>query len=99
MSHCLNTCELRDQLRSKETKINKLKRVLDHLESLESLEPHRRQKVEIKNSVINELIEKTLTEARHTGAKDATPTLKNKPTPLYHDQLQGPTQNCYVPWA
>ena len=64
MSYCLNTCKLRGQLRSKETKINKLKRVLDHLESLESLAPHRRQEVEAKNSVVNELIEKTLTEAR-----------------------------------
>ena len=64
MSHCLNTCELQDQLRSKETKINKLKQVLDHLESPESLEPHRRQEVKAKNSFVNELIEKTLTEAR-----------------------------------
>ena len=64
MSHCLNSCVLRDQLRSKETKVNKLKRVLDHLDDLKFFEPHRQQEVEAKNAVVNEMIKKTLMETR-----------------------------------
>ena len=64
MSHFLSSCELRDHLRSKEMKINKLKRVLDHLDDLGFFEPRRQQEVEAKNPVVNELIRDTLTEAR-----------------------------------
>ena len=45
-------------------KINKLKRVLDHLDDLKFFEPRRQQEVKAKNAVVNKLIEKTLTEAR-----------------------------------
>ena len=54
MSHRLCSCELRDRLRSKEMKINKLKRVLDHLDDLKFFEPSRQQEVQPKNPKVNE---------------------------------------------
>ena len=56
--------ELRDQLRSKESKINKLKQVLDDLDDLRFFQPHRHQEVEVKTAIVNEMIEKSLTDAR-----------------------------------
>ena len=64
MSHCLYSCQLREQLRNKESKVNKLKGVLDHLDDLEYFHPHRHQEVVTKKSVVNEMIQTNLAEAR-----------------------------------
>ena len=50
MSHCLYSCELREQLRNKESKVNKLKEVLDNLDDLEYFQPHCHQEVVTKKS-------------------------------------------------
>ena len=50
MSHCLYSCELRDQLRSKESKVNKLKEVLNYLDDLLYFQLHCHQEVEMKKS-------------------------------------------------
>ena len=64
MLHCLYSCELRDLLRSKESKVNKLKQVLNNLDDLHYFQPHRHGEVETKKSIVNEMIENSLTEAR-----------------------------------
>ena len=64
MSHCLYSCELRDLLRSKESKVDKLKQVLSDLDDLLYLQPHRRREVELKTTIVNEKIEESMTEAR-----------------------------------
>ena len=64
MSHCLYSCELRDLLRSKESKVNKLKQVLNDLNDLRYFQPHRHREVELKTAIVNEKIEESLTEAR-----------------------------------
>ena len=64
MSHCLYSCELRDLLRSKESKVNKLKQVLNDLEDLRYFQPHRHREVELKTAIVNEKIEESMTEAR-----------------------------------
>ena len=64
MSHCLYSCELREQLRNKESKVNKLKEVLNDLDDLEYFQPHRHREVETKKSKVNEMIENTLSKAR-----------------------------------
>ena len=64
MSHCLYSCELRDLLRSKESKVNKLKQVLNDLDDLCYFQPHRHREVELKTAIVNEKIEESLTEAR-----------------------------------
>ena len=64
MSHCLYSCELREQLRNKESKVNKLKEVLNDLDDLEYFQPHRHQEVVTKKSIVNEMIENALSEAR-----------------------------------
>ena len=64
MSHCQSSCELWDQPGSKESKVNKLKQVLDDLDNLEFFQPNCHREVEVKTAIVNEMIEKTLTEAR-----------------------------------
>ena len=64
MLHCLYSCELQEQLRNKESKVNKLKEVINDLDDLEYFQPHRHQEVETKKSIVNEMIENTLSEAR-----------------------------------
>ena len=64
MLHCLSSWELWDQLWSKESKVNKLKQVLDDLDDLKFFQLHRHREVEVKTSIVNEMIKKTLTEAR-----------------------------------
>ena len=64
MPSCYQNCDLRDQLRARETKINKLKQVLSDLDDLCSNEPHRYQEVLTKMAIVKEMIEKTLAEAR-----------------------------------
>ena len=69
-------------LRTKESKVNKLKQVLNDLDDLRYFQPNHHREVELKMSIVNEMIEKSLTEARqlisksHMGAKNVTP--KNK---------------------
>ena len=50
--------------RNKESKVNKLKGVLDHLDDLEYFHPHRHQEVLTKKQVVNGMIQSTLSEAR-----------------------------------
>ena len=64
MSHCQYSCELRDLLRSKESKVNKLKQVLNDLDDLRYFQPNCHREVELKMTIVNEMIEKSLTEAR-----------------------------------
>ena len=64
MSHCKSSCELRDQLGSKELKVKKLKQALDDLDNLKFFQPNRHREVEVKTAIVNEIIEKTLMEAR-----------------------------------
>ena len=64
MSHFLYSCELQEKLRNKESKVNKLKEVLNDLDDLEYFQLHRHQEVETKKSIVNEMIENTLSEAR-----------------------------------
>ena len=64
MSHCCYSCQLREQLRNKESKVNKLKGVLDHLVDLEFFHPNRHQEVVTKKTLVNEMIQTTLAEAR-----------------------------------
>ena len=64
MSHCLYSCKLRDLLRSKESKVNKLKQVLNDLDDLRYFQPHRHREVELKTAIVNKMIENSLTEAR-----------------------------------
>ena len=64
MSHCQSSCKFRDQLRSKESKVNKLKRVLEDLDDLKFFQPHRHREVEMKTAIVNKMIGKALTEAR-----------------------------------
>ena len=71
MSHCLYSCQLRVQLRNKESKVNKLKEVLDHLDDLEYFNPHRHQEVVTKKSVMNEMIQTTLSETRQLTVRIA----------------------------
>ena len=64
MPFCYQNCNLRDQLRAKETKINKLKQVLRDLDDLCFFEPHHYQEVLTEMAIVKEMIEKTLAEAR-----------------------------------
>ena len=71
MLHCLYSCELQEQLRNKESKVNKLKEVLNDLDDLEYFQPHRHQEVVTKKSVVNGMIENTLSEARQLTVRIA----------------------------
>ena len=78
MSHCLYSCDLWVQLRNKESKVNKLKGVLDHLDDLEYFHPNRHQEVVTKKSVVNEMIQTTLSEARQLIVRIAHVTQKSR---------------------
>ena len=65
MSHCLNSCQLRKQLQNKESKVNKLKEVLDHLDDLEYvLQPTPPPGSCDEEISCEEMIQTTLSEAR-----------------------------------
>ena len=64
MPHCQYACDLRGLLRTKESKVNKLKQVLNDLDDLRYFQPNHHREVELKMSIVNEMIEKSLTEAR-----------------------------------
>ena len=64
MPPCYHDCDLRDLLRTKETKINKLKQILNDLDNLCFHQPHCHREVVKKMTIVNEMIEKTLAEAR-----------------------------------
>ena len=79
MPLCKQSCVLRLLLRAKESKIDKLKEVKNNLEDLLYHQPHRHQEVELKTTVIDNMISNSLTEAREIttriahGCEDCTP--------------------------
>ena len=100
MLHCKSSCELREKLRSEESRVNKLKQVLDWLDDLRFYQPHRHREVEMKT--VNEKIEYSLTEARQllvridTGEKNVTKSKNRKrcsktPQTLSHETVSPPT--------
>ena len=64
MFHCRSSCQLREEFWNKESKVNKLKGVLGHLDDLKYFHRHRHQEVATKKSVVNKMIQSTLSEAR-----------------------------------
>ena len=78
MPHCQSDCDLRGLLRTKESKVNKLKQVLNDLDDLRYFQPNHHREVELKMSIVNEMIEKSQTEARQLIVQIAHVTPKNK---------------------
>ena len=64
MPLCYPNCDLRDLLRAKEDTVNKLQQVMRWCEDLYQSEPHRRQEVIAKKSIVCNMTNQTLAWAR-----------------------------------
>ena len=60
---CYPNCDLRDLLRAKEDRVSRLQQVMRWVDDLYQQEPHRRNKVIAKKSVVCNLLNQTLAEA------------------------------------
>ena len=79
MSPCKQSCALRNSLRAIESKIVKLKETNNDLDDLLYFQPHRRQEVETKTAIVDNMLSNSLTEAKEIktriahGCENCTP--------------------------
>ena len=60
---CYLNCDLRDLLLAKEDKVTRLQQVMKWVDDLYQQEPHRRNEIIAKKSVVCNLLNQTLAEA------------------------------------